>query len=165
MSKDNDNIAIENAKIMFRNFSGAEGKYNNAGRRNFCVFLDSEIAEVFEADGWNIRWLEPKGEYEGEEPQGYMQVSVSFDPYPPKIMMITSGGKTRLTDETINLLDWAEIEHADLIIRPYNWNVNGKTGIKAYCKSMYVTIREDEFASKYREVPDSAKNCVGDECE
>lgn len=159
----NDRLKIENAEITFRNFSGKEGRYNPAGRRNFCVFLDNDVAEKLEEDGWNVRWLEPREP--GDKPQAYMQVSVSYDNIPPKIIMITSGGKTILDEEDVDVLDWAEIKNVDLIINPYHWDVNGKTGIKAYVKSMYVTIFEDEFANKYKDVPDSAKQCVGEECD
>lgn len=159
----NKNIVIEHARIGFRNFSGKEGKYNPKGRRNFCVFLETELGNVLEDDGWNVRWLEPLEE--GDDKQAYLQVAVSYDNYPPKIIMITSGGKTILDEETVNILDWAEIENVDLIIRPYNWEVNGKTGVKAYTKSMYITIVEDEFAHKYRDVPDSAQNAIEEDNE
>lgn len=154
----NKNLVVENAKIAFRNFSGKEGKFNPAGRRNFCLFLEKDLAKNLEKDGWNIRWLQPKEDY--EEEQAYLQVSVSFDNIPPKIVLITSHGKSQLNEESINILDWAEIENIDLIIRPYNWDVNGKSGIKAYVKSMYVTIAEDKFENKYYDVPDSAANSM-----
>ena len=156
----NKNLVVENARIGFRNFSGKEGKFNPAGRRNFCVFLEKEMGEQLEKDGWNIRWLEPRDLT--EDRQAYLQVAVSYDNIPPKIILVSSHGKTQLDESSVNLLDWAEITNVDLIIRPYNWNVNGKEGVKAYAKSMYVTIAEDNFENKYLDVPDSAINTMQD---
>lgn len=160
-----NNIVIENARIGFRNFSGKEGKFNPAGRRNFCVFLETDIATRLQEDGWNIRWLDPKDEY--DERQAYLQVTVRFESDPtkekrnPNVIIISSRGKTKLNEDSISMMDWVEIEKVDLTIRPSNWEVNGKTGVKAYIKSMYVTVVEDELAAKYYDVPDSATDAIG----
>lgn len=143
-----DNVTIENAKIIFRNFSGKPSKYNAEGQRNFCVILeDREVASAMKTDGWNVRELQPRDD--GDEPVPYLQVAVSFENIPPMIKLITKNNQTLLDDNTVNMLDWADILTADLIIRPYNWEVNGKSGVKAYLKSLYVTIQEDELAAKY----------------
>lgn len=156
-----ENLRLENVRIGFRNFAGEAGKYNAAGNRNFVVFLDTEIATQLELDGWNIRWLEPRNEE--EDRQGYMQVTVAFNNYPPTVMLISMNQKTILDEETINILDWADIASVDLVIRPYNWEVNGKTGVKAYVKNMYVKLREDEFAKKYQNIPVADEHPFRDE--
>lgn len=141
-------VLFENANLAFRNFRGAEGPFNREGDRNFCIILDPEVAEKMAADEWNIKTL--KADENGFE-QPYIQVSVGFKVLPPLIIMIgeTSGRRTNITEDMVGILDDVDITLADLMIRPYDWNVNDKTGRKAYLKSLYVTIFEDPLMIKY----------------
>lgn len=167
----NKNITLSGARILFRNFSGKPSQFNTAGNRNFCVIIDNpEMVQNLEEDGWNIRWLKPRDD--GDEPRAYLQVKVAFpkdglNARPPKVVMVTSRGSTILNEDTVGLLDTAEIENVDMIIRPYNWEVQGKSGVKAYLKSIYVTIVEDELERKYSAMESSAISSMirsDDEC-
>lgn len=155
-----DNINISNAKIRFRNFSGKEGRFNPAGNRNFAIFLDDpQVARDLQEEGWNIRWLEGK-EVEDEK-QPMLSVKVAFGAYPPKIVLVSRKGLSQLSEEEIGILDWADIKNVDITIRPYNYEVNGKKGVSAYVKTMYVTIQEDQWENKYVDPPDSAQDSIG----
>lgn len=150
------NISIENARILFRNFAGKESKFNAKGKRNFCLLLDSDVAEELKDVGWNVKYLNPRDPE--DPPQAYIQVAVAFDNFPPNIWMITGNKKTKLDEDTVSALDYAEIENIDIIVRPYTWEVNGKGGIKAYVKNMYVTIVENEFEKKYQDFEDEGED-------
>lgn len=149
MGQNDGTLMMEDAQLIFRNFQGKEGKYNREGDRNFCVLLNPEIAEQMARDNWNIKVLNGR---EGEDDQPYIQVSVGYKIRPPKVFMITTKGRTPLGEDEIELLDWVDIKTVDLIIRPYEWTVSGKSGIKAYLQTMYLTVEEDALDLKYADV-------------
>ncbi len=145
-------VSLENVRIGFRNFEGREGPYNKAGERSFAVFLDRQTAEAMAADGWNVKFPKDNGQSvdPDQEPRdAYLQVSVGFDFYPANVILVSNGVPTKLSPDEVLMLDWAEIENVDLVLRPYEWSVNRNSGIKAYLKSGYFTIVSDQFASKY----------------
>jgi hypothetical protein len=144
-------VIMEDAHVIFRNFAGREGMYNREGDRNFCVILDPEIAEAMAEDGWNIKQL--KSREEGVPGDFYIQVSVGYKGRPPRLVLISSQGRVDLGEGECEMLDWVDVKQFDLIIRPYKWEVNGNKGVKAYLKSMFVTINEDYLELKYADVP------------
>lgn len=145
-------VSLENVRIGFRNFEGREGPYNKAGERSFAVFLDRQTAEAMAADGWNVKFPKDNGnsvDPDQEPRDAYLQVSVGFDFYPANVILVSNGNPTKLSVDEVLMLDWAEIENVDLVLRPYEWSVNRNSGIKAYLKSGYFTIVSDPFAAKY----------------
>lgn len=157
------NETFEDARVVFRNFSGREGKYNREGDRNFAILLEDDRANDLIDKGWTVKYLRPRED--GDEPKPYLPVTVKYSPKarPPKVVLITSRGKNMLDEGLVGTLDFAEIKNADLIVRPYQWDVNGATGVKAYLQSIFVTIYEDELDLKYADTPDSAAGPSPDE--
>jgi len=151
----NDPVVMEGVRLVFRNFTGKEGEYNREGDRNFGVILpDNATAEAMLADGWNVKYLKPREDDEEEtEPTPWLPVKVGYGKgRPPKIFMVTERGKTALDEDTVATLDWADITNVDMIVRPYHYEVSGRSGISAYLQSMYATIEEDELERKYAEM-------------
>lgn len=147
--------SIENAKLIFKNFSGRGTDYNDEGNRNFNVVLDEDMAQAMIADGWNVTPLKSRNP---EDPDGYkLKVLVKYHDDPednmpsPNIWLKASGDPVLLTSETVGQLDFAEIEKVDLVITQSKWSRAGRSGISAYVKNMYVKIVSDPFAERYFE--------------
>ena len=167
MERNYEPITIRNATLFKTNFSGKEiPPFNPEGRRNFCVFIDDiKVAEDMEKDGWNVRWLEPR--QEGDQRRAFISVAVSFANRPPKILLTTKKGETRLGEEEVGMLDWAEKEQVDLTINPRYWDDNGRERIKAYLRTLRVRIYEDELEAeideRYENAPSGAMDAVTDD--
>lgn len=151
-SDNSGTVVMEDARILFRNFVGRESQFNRQGARNFCVIIEPEIAEAMMEDDWNIKQL--KSREDGVPGDYYLQVAVGFGKgRPPRLVLISSRGRVDLTEDECEILDWVEIKNVDLIIRPYHYDVNGSKGVKAYLKSLFITMNEDYLELKYSQVP------------
>lgn len=141
-------LIMENAKIRFRNFAGRPDEYTREGDRSFALVIeDEDLANKLREDGWNVKMRLPKEE--GAEPWYYLKVKVNFDGIPPKIVEVTSLNRVALNEDTVGILDTAELKRVDVEVSPYHWEVGGRSGITAYLKTLYATIKEDPFAAKY----------------
>lgn len=152
-----ENIRLEGAQLIFRNFQGKPGPYNDDGDRNFGVIIPTEeLAQKLLDDGWNIRRLRPREDDPEQIMVPWLKVKVKYGKYPPIANLINSRGKKRLDEETIEQLDWCRIRNCDLVIRPYNYQARPghPAGISAYMKAIWVTIEEDEFDMKYADLRD-----------
>ena len=164
-------LFLRDAKIIYRNFVGEKRRFNALGERNFHVIIDDEqLASMLMRDGWNLKPFKPRPDDEEAMPGYHMEVQVNFESsQPPKIIMITEvlvGSSLTeeganivrkgviLSEETAGLLDSAHIVKSDIEIRPYNWGPddNGRTGVKAYLKTLWITIKADPFAEEYSDV-------------
>lgn len=141
-------LIMENAKIRFRNFAGRPDEYTREGDRSFALVIeDEDLANKMREDGWNVKMRLPKEE--GAEPWYYLKVKVNFNGVPPKVVEVTSRNRVALNEDTVGILDTAELKRVDVEVSPYHWEIGGRSGITAYLKTMYATIEEDPFAAKY----------------
>ncbi len=154
MAERMNKLVIDNARLIFKNFSGKGDNYNREGDRNFAVIIDDPNAAEDLADaGWNVRPLVSKDP--DEEPTHYIKVKVSFKVRAPKVRLLSNHKQVFLNENTISSLDFAKIEECGVVISPYMWEVNGKRGISAYLDSMYAKIEDDPFADKYADYADA----------
>ena len=143
-------LQIDDARIIFRNFSGEAGPYNREGDRNFALVIpNKEIADALVDKGWNVKVKDPMEE--GDDPFMYMSVKIKFNGRGPNIYLKTGEKSNRLNEKTVGILDDIGIISVNMDIRPYDWEVNGKTGRSAYLQSMEVIQEIDRFAARMAE--------------
>lgn len=147
-ARDGKLLQIDDARIIFKNFSGEESKFNRAGDRNFAVRIDdTELADQLIADGWNVTVKPPKEE--GDDPYMYIKVKIKFNDRGPKVFLKSGKHVRRLSEQNVGLLDSIDILRVDLDLRAYDWEVNGKTGRTAYLDSINVEQNLNRFEEHY----------------
>lgn len=146
-----NNINIEGANIIWKNFSGERDRFN-PGKRGFSVVIDDAVmADELKQEGWNVKKRLLQEGADPSEQEWTLPVKLNMNRY-TQVWLIVGNHKTLLNEDTVAQLDVVDITDCDLSIRPYEWEMSGRTGITAYVDSMYVTIRENKFAEKYADL-------------
>lgn len=150
-----NNIILEDATMIFKNFAGREREFNSAGDRNFSVVLEPKLAKAMKADGWRVKQLKPREE--GEEGDYHLKVNVNYGKgRPPRVVLISSRGRTDLGSDEVDILDWADIKKCDMIVNGW-WSDTAGGGYGGFLKSLFVTINEDDLELKYAGVPETSE--------
>lgn len=139
-------LQINDARIIYRNFSGEGSKFNREGDRNFALVIpEEEIADALAKEGWNVKVKPPRDE--GDSPFMFLPVKVKFNDRGPNVYLVSGRRKVKLDEDSISMLDNVDIAGVNLDVRPYDWEVNGKTGRTAYLQGMEVIQELDRFAA------------------
>ena len=141
-------LQIDDARIIYGNFSGAPCKFNREGERNVAVIIpDQDMADALIKENWNVKIKPPRED--GDDPFMYLPVKVKFNDRGPAVYLVSGEARNNLNEETVGMLYYIDILSVDLDIRPFDWDVNGKQGRTAYLQAIHVTQRIDRFAERY----------------
>lgn len=157
-------LEIRNCKTVYRNFAGAPTKFTDAGRREFSIIIDDDLASILKEDGWNVKAYKNR---DGEDDLPYIKVKINYrdakderkSALDPVVHVIKNGKMEELNETTVGMLDWATIDNVDVRISPYHWNFNGSNGVSGYLKEIWVTLAVDELENLY---VDCGSSCDGD---
>ena len=157
-------INITEGKIAYSNFSGSPTQYNpEGGSRTVTFVIPDDIADGLINEGWKIR----KQEFDDGTSRYLLDAAFLFrtrngQPRDPKIFIVRDNRLIHVTEDTADALDRADIVSVDAVIAASHWEYAGRSGIKAYINSMYLTIKENPIDEKYRKMMEEAEAEVPD---
>jgi hypothetical protein len=149
----NGYLEINDARIIWKNFSGRGDRFNREGDRNFhLVIPDQETCDALLGDkneygkSWNVKIKPPREQ--GDDSFMHMLVKVKFNGRGPNVYLVSGDKQVALNEDTISCLDEIDIMSVDLDIRPYDDVLpNGTAFRTAYLSAMRVHQRVDRFAA------------------
>src|SRR5690242_4257202 len=100
-------LVLEDVTILFPNFAGEKRQFNDKGKRNFCIALPEDLAELMANEGWNIKRLKPRDEDETGTP--FLKINVNYEGRTkPRASVVTLSKniRTPLDEEDIEIFDW-----------------------------------------------------------
>lgn len=166
---------IRGAKLIYPNFAGNGGQFNDEGNRNFNIELTQDEFDFLTDEGFRPRMREKID----ADPQLLLKINVKFKDDPadtrnPKILFKTQYGNKRMWSEhkkavvqgeeidfsPVDILDWADIENVNLSFSAYRGKMSDHN--TAYLQMLIATKHEDPFENEFydNDEPDTALNTM-----
>ena len=151
-------LQIDEARIVYRNFEGRPGLYNDEGDRSFSLVIKGEtnaeteeMATLLMDRGWNVRIKAARPEVQDDTPFYHLPVKVKFNSRGPACYLVnTNGNQIRLDEDSVGMLDKIDIADVSLDIRPYDWEHGRQKGRSAYLHAIKVKQAiTDRFTEEY----------------
>lgn len=145
-----EDLEVDNAQIKWAwsHFDGRADGFNDEGDHNFQLIIpDEKTARELQDIGWAVR--EVDGYEEGDPPQYLLRCKISYKYSQPKIYLIKNNRKLRADERDLADIRRDTCERIDLILTPSRWVNGARTGVTAYVKELYATVKESRFAERY----------------
>ena len=142
-----ENLILRNAKIIFNNFAGNPSKFDKEGKQS--VTFDVTDAEL--PDEWEDATKDLVNDDTGEI-KTILSAKIHWGTRPPIIKVVEDGKIIEIihgSDELKNVSQYI-CESADVVLRPYTYEVAGRKGVTTYVRTLYIHIvNDDPFADDY----------------
>lgn len=142
----NGKLVIQDGEIRFKNFTGRAGQYNREGDRSFAAVISEEFVPMCLDAGWNVKSYVSK---KTGDTIHYIHVKVSYNNSAPTIVQHAGADVINYDESMCWMLDNNILLNIGIVISPYHWNINGKTGTSAYLNALHFELPRDYFADAY----------------
>jgi hypothetical protein len=156
-----ETVTIRDARIIYRNFTGKKGPYNEEGERSFSILLDAGLGGELSERGLNVKPIRQRDE--DEEPMFHLPVAVSYKIRPPRVYTVTGDGvrlplrKQIMPEDVVHMMDLLDLGDCHMVLSISNYDVRGTKGKKCYLQSFFGHVLMDELEQEYSTVEDMVK--------
>lgn len=140
---------LDDCRLKFKNFAGAEGMYNNAGERSFQLSLEPEDYEILKEKGFPVKAKQV-------EDTTYFSMTVKLgwtnrdgSVYGPDIYLDANGKRTKIGPDEAGRLDKLGLTNVNMDVRLFHWTKGAKEGNSCWLNAMEATSRTtNRFAGR-----------------
>ena len=149
---------IVDREIRSRNFKGEEKRnpvtgtiVNNAGRRNFLLYLPEDIAEELKDRGCEVKYTKLRDPNDVATP--FIQIAVSYFIKPVDVVIRhPNGNRVQLDEAHVSQLDSFDFRNVCLVLEFGKEKVHPSNGVKyipVFASSIFCDITPNYFSEKY----------------